>query len=758
MDGRFKHNINKIIHRYSPGIKNFFKSRSLPRLVLYAVSGLFLLQLLLVLSVLSGVFGRIPGKTELQGIASPLASEVYTADSVLMGKYYIQNRQYLDPGQITNELRDALISTEDIRFYSHNGIDLRSLGRVFIKTILLGDEGAGGGSTITQQLVKNLYPRRDHGFLSLPVNKVWEMVTALRIEKVYSKDEILELYLATVPFGENTFGIKSASVRFFSKEPRRLQIEESALLVGMLKATGTYNPVRNHVKAGSRSKLVLEKMAVYNYLQRQVADSLKALPLEINHNPLPHNAGIAPYFREFLRKELHEWCRRNNKTDGGHYDLYSGGLKIYTTIDSRLQRYAEAAVKDHMSRLQEVFEEHWKDHELWEGISNDQLMINYEGEYREEMSTEAPRKMDVFTWEGTEEGEYNTLDSLKHYLEFLQTGFLAMEVATGEIKAWVGGINNEYWKYDHVLSRRQPGSAFKPLVYLSALEQGVSPCDYFPNDSTVYHDYEDWTPRNADRTYGGYYSLKGALVNSVNTVSVNLMMESGIDSVITLARRAGIESPLPAVPSLALGTAGVSLLEMTGVYQAVANRGLAKEPVYISSIEDKDGNILFENSVNENSGRQICDPANAEIMVEMLRGVVNEGTAASLRSTWGFKADMAGKTGTSQNYTDGWFIGFTPGLVAGVWVGGDLQNLRFREMGYGQGAFSAMPLWAGFMKKTLSDYRGGYMEDEVFDISDHTKDLLSCDDYRENKPFRFEPFRWLKEESFLKRLFKKKKR
>ena len=757
MNGRFENNINKIIHRYSRVIKDSFKSRILPRLILYAVSGLFLLQLMLVLSVLSGVFGKIPGKPELQGIASPLASEVYTADSVLMGKYYIQNRQYLDHGQITNELRDALISTEDIRFYSHNGIDFKSLGRVFIKTILLGDEGSGGGSTLTQQLVKNLYPRRDHGFLSLAVNKVWEMATALRVEKVYTKDEILELYLATVPFGENTFGIKSASVRFFNKEPRRLKLEESALLVGMLKATGTYNPVRNPVKATLRRNLVLEQMAGYN-LKRQVADSLKTLPLEISHNPLPHNAGIAPYFREFLRRDLHVWCRRNNKADGEHYDLYSDGLKIYTGIDSRLQHYADMAVKDHMSRLQKIFEEHWKGHDMWKGISNDQLMINYGREYREEMSTEAPRKMDVFTWEGTEEREYNTIDSLKHYLEFLQTGLLAMEVATGEIKAWVGGINNEYWKYDHVLARRQPGSAFKPLVYLSALEQGVSPCDYFPNDSIVYHDYDDWTPRNADRRYGGYYSLKGALVNSVNTVSVNLMMESGTDSVIALARRAGIESPLPAVPSLALGTAGVSLLEMTGVYQAIANRGLAKKPVYIRRIEDKDGNILFENPVNENPGRQVCDPANAEIMVEMLRGVVNEGTAASLRSAYGLEEDVAGKTGTSQDYTDGWFIGFTPRLVAGVWVGGDLQNLRFREMSYGQGAFSAMPLWAGFMKKTLSHYSGGSMEGEMFGISDHTKDLLSCDDYRENKPLRFEPFRWLKEESFLKRLFKKKKR
>ena len=750
--------INKALRNILSNISALLKKRTFRRVVLYTIACALLIPFVIFLTVLSGLFGRIPGKAELEKIRNPLATEIYTADNMLMGRYYIQNRQYLEPEEIPDTLRMALVATEDVRFYKHNGIDFRSLARVVVKSILMGNRNSGGGSTLTQQLVKNLYPRGDFGFMSMPVNKSREMICALRIEKIYNKDQILELYLSTVPFGEDTFGIESASMQFFSKNPRDLKTEESALLVGILKATGTYNPVNNPDNALARRNVVLHQMSRYNYIDETAADSLSELPLIIEYRPLQHDAGIAPYFREYIRGELDRWCSENQDPEGEYYNLYTDGLKVYTTIDSHLQEYAELAVNEHMKYLQGIFDDHWKGKDLWRGISGEQLLINYEGKFSPEMVTEQARRMEVFTWDGPEEREYNTLDSIRHYLGFLQAGFLAMEVATGEVKAWVGGINNRYYKYDHVLATRQTGSVFKPLVYLAALEQGISPCEYFPNDSVVYEEYDDWTPRNADREYGGYYSLKGALINSVNTVSAGLIIKVGIDSVISLAHKAGIESPLPSVPSLALGTGNVSLLEMTGVYQAIANRGIAKKPLYISRIEDKEGNILFESSLPADNGTMICTPENAELMIEMLRGVVERGTAASLRRGYDIDADIAGKTGTTQNYSDGWFIGFTPDLVAGAWVGGDLQNLRFREMGYGQGAFMAMPVWAGFIKSTFRDKQWSYLQEEVFNISEKTKRQLDCDDFREKEPFGSRLLKDLKEKSFFKRLFGKKEK
>ncbi len=581
------------------------------------------------------------------------------------------------------------------------------------------------------------------------------MAMAVKIENLYPKGEILELYLGTVPFGENTFGIRSASKRFFDKDPRELKLEETALLIGMLKASGIYNPNKDPVKALRRRNVVLGQMAKYSYIDQAISDSLQQLPIQLNYKPLPHDAGIAPYFREFIREELDQWCRTHFINESDHYNLYTDGLRIYTTIDSRLQQYAEEAIQEHMAYLQELFDEHWRNRDLWKGIQKDMLLINYDGKYSKKMDMEETRKMNVFTWKGLQEREYNTLDSIRHYLQFLQTGFMAMDVRSGEIKAWIGGINYEYFKYDHVLAKRQVGSTFKPLVYLAALEQGISPCAFFPNDSVVYHQYDDWTPRNADRTYGGYYSLKGALVHSVNTVSVNLLMETGIDSVLALGQKAGIESPMPAVPSLALGTADISLFEMLRVYQAIANSGISIKPKYLARIENKDGEVLYVNPEGE-QGRVVCHPENAGVMIEILREAVNHGTARALRNDHEIMADVAGKTGTTQNHTDGWFIGFTPGLVAGVWVGGDLQNLHFRSMEYGQGSVMALPIWANFMKRAFSDDTWNHLQDEEFEISESTKSILDCDDFRERKPFQFRPFKKLKEKSLLKRWLKRK--
>ena len=739
------------------GFRNLAKRKTLLKVFFYLLAGLVLIQGALILLVFAGAFGKIPDTHALKRIQNPIATEIYTADGVLMGTYYIQNRQYLEPSEITEIIRNALIATEDIRFYRHNGIDMRSLFRVFFKTLLLGKEGSGGGSTLTQQLAKNLYPRRDFGALSMPVNKMKEMATALRIEKVYTKDEILETYLSTISFGENTFGIKAASRRFFNKDPQELQLEEAAILVGMLKATQTYNPVKNPESAQGRRNVVLAQMAKYGFLDASGADSLRGLPLKVDYHPLTHNAGIAPYFREFIRTKLDAWCLEHYKNESEHYNLYTDGLKVYTTIDSRLQQYAEESMQAQMTHLQEIFQKQWERDDLWNGLTEKQMLINYDGVHRSGMASELPRKMEVFTWEGLQEREYNTLDSIRHFLRFLQAGIMAMDVRTAEIKAWVGGINHEYFKYDHVLARRQAGSTFKPLVSLEALEQGISPCDYFPNDSVVYHEFDDWTPRNADRTYGGYYSLRGALVHSVNSVSVELLMQVGIDSVLELCQKAGIESSLPAVPSLALGTGAVSLYEMVRVYQAIANHGISKEPVYIKRIEERNGKVLDEMNPAVEGGA-ICSPENAELMIEMLRSVVNDGTAAGLRTNYQISADIAGKTGTTQNYTDGWFIGFTPGLVAGVWVGGDLQNVRFQNMQYGQGAYTAMPMWADFMISAFRDDHWKLLKEEVFEISANTQNQLMCDDFKEKRPFQFKPFKTLKEKKFFKNLFRRKKR
>ncbi len=736
------------------------RKNRLGRIFRYAgmlVAAMLVLQGIFVLLVIAGAFGRLPDNLSLKQIQNPMATEVYTADGVLMGTYYFENRQFLEPSEIPESMVDALIATEDVRFYQHGGIDTRSLFRVFFKSLLLRNEGSGGGSTLTQQLAKNLYPRGDFGLLTMPVNKVREMVTAKRMEKVYTKDEILEMYLSTVSFGENTFGIKAASRRYFNKDPQDLQLVESAVLVGMLKATRNYNPVNFPEQTRDRRNVVLAQMARYGYLEASQADSLELLPMEVDYHPLPHNAGIAPYFREFIRPELDAWCQEHSRNEEEVYNLYTDGLKVYTTIDSRLQQYAEEAMQKHMKHLQAIFERQWKGEDLWEGLTETQLLINYDGEQRSGMASEPRRNMEVYTWEGKEVREYNTLDSLKHYLGLLQAGFLAMEAKTAEIKAWVGGINHEYFKYDHVLARRQAGSTFKPLVYLEALEQDISPCDYFANDSVVYEDYEDWTPRNADRSYGGYYSMKGALVHSVNTVSVELMMRVGIDSVLAMSRKAGITSPLPEVPSLALGTGEVSLLEMVGVYQAIANDGVAMKPVYLSRIENRNGKILDEWAPAE-EGIPICSPERAELMTAMLREVVNEGTAAGLRESYGFTSDIAGKTGTTQNYTDGWFIGYTPGLVAGAWVGGDLQNVRFQTIQYGQGAYAAMPMWAGFMKSAFQDPSWNWLQDEVFDIGPDTRDQMLCEDFRDRKPFQFQPFRDLRERKPFRNLFRRRRK
>ncbi len=667
------------------------------------------------LMVRNGFYGNLPTYGDLEIIQNNIASELYSDDEKLIGKYYIQERTHTPLENISPQLVNALIATEDIRFHKHKGIDYRGLGRVLIKSILLQNESAGGGSTITQQLAKNLFPRQRHGLLTMPVNKTKEAIIARRLENIYSKEEILELYLNTVSFGDNAFGIETAAERYFSEDPSNLSIPQSALLVGMLKATYNYNPRINPESAVARRNLVLNQMKKYGYLEEKIADSLKSTPLELKYTNQNHSDGLAAYFREQLRLELAGLLKTIEKKDGGTYNLYTDGLKIYTTIDSRLQRYAEEAMQEHMSRLQKSFLQQWGKNLPWQ--KNNEIVSNAlyrsekykhlkasglpEEEIRQAFENVAP--VTLFTWDGEIEKEMSAMDSIKHFLNFLNAGFLVMDTHTGDVRAWVGGINHKYFKYDHVNERtkRQAGSTFKPIAYAAALEQGMDPCEYHVNEQKIYEEFEDWSPRNSDGNYEGFYSMQGALTNSINTISVDLLLETGIQNTIEVAKAMGIKSKMEPVPALALGSASISLYEMVSAYCTFANNGHTVNPRYITKIMTRNGEVIYENE--NKGGNRAISRRTAEIMLNMMQGVVNQGTAARLRYQYGIYSDIAGKTGTSQNQADGWFIGVTPTLTAGVWVGAADPRIHFRTLDLGQGASTALPIYGLFMQKIMKD-------------------------------------------------------
>lgn len=667
--------------------------------------------------ILHGVFGPLPSKAELKEIRNNTASEVYSADGAVLGRYYVENRVNVGLEEIPPSLINGLIATEDARFIRHRGIDLRALFRVLIKSILLSQDSAGGGSTLSQQLAKNLYPRKNYGRLSMAVNKVKEMITARRLEKLYNKEELLGLYLNTVPFSDNIYGVKVAAHRFFGKTPKDLKTEEAAVLIGMLKGTALYHPVRHPERAQERRNTVLRQMEKYGYLAKAEADSLCERPMKLNYSVDSHTEGLATYFREHLRLQLEEILKDYRKPDGTPYNLYSDGLKVYTTLDSRLQRYAEQAVKTHMPVLQDLFDREWKRGDPWGKPEILRKMMEMTPRYKEMKARGAsekeiqkafnePRTMEVFHWsKGKVEREMSPLDSLKYYLRILNTGFLAMDPASGAIKAWVGGIDFAYFQYDHVKSRRQVGSTFKPVVYAQALESGIEPCQMFINELVTYDEYEGWTPENADGQYGGLYSMEGALTRSVNTISVQLILETGVGPVRNLASKMGLKGPLPKGPSLALGTAEANLLEMLQVFGTFANRGIRPEYYFLDRIETADGMVIaqFDPPV---ANQRVLSQASSDMMVHMLKSVVNDGTASRLRWRYGLSnVDLAGKTGTSQNQADGWFIGITPRLVAGAWVGAETPAVHFRSLANGQGANTALPIYGEFMRKVYQDSR-----------------------------------------------------
>ncbi len=721
--------------------KNNPKSRKRLSLLGIGIFIVFLPIIIFYTLIVYGVFGPFPDRAELRDIRTEVASEVFSSDNTILGKYYIKNRSQASISKIPKHVIEALIATEDARFYEHGGIDIKSLFRVLFKSIVLQDQHSGGGSTLSQQLAKNLYPRTDLGNFTLPVNKFKEMLIAKRLERMYTKEEILSMYMNTVSFGENVFGIEAASQRFFGKKTSELLIEEAATLVGMLKATTLYNPRLNPERSKTRRNTVLAQMKKYSYIKSEQFEILKDRPLTLSYTYRDHNTGLAPYFREYLRQELNDWCKTHTKKGGGKYNIYTDGLKIYTTIDSRIQSHAEAAVAEEMKKLQKNFDrlrpnfnKISKDPMIQQAIKRTERyrLLKKQGLSEEEIATnfQAPVMMTIFSWDGPVDREMSPLDSIIYYQYFLHAGFLAISPTSGEVLAWVGGIDHRYFKYDHVRSRRQVGSTFKPILYAGAIESGLSPCDYISNDKVEFAKFDNWTPRNSDDMYGGEYSMEGGLTHSVNVVAVNLILKAGIKRVIKTAKRLGINGELPAVPSLALGAADLSLIEMVSAYSSLTNGGLAVTPHFLQRIEDKHGNVLYE--LEDISPRRVISSETAEMMTHMLKSVVNTGTGAGLRSRYRIRSDIAGKTGTTQDQADGWFIGCTPDIVAGSWVGAEDRRVHFNTLSQGQGARTAMPLWASFYKKLMKDTHYEDWKYSTFPaISYASRSKLDCEHFQQ---------------------------
>ncbi len=707
--------------------------------------------------VSGGFFGKLPDWSELENPESQLATEVFYADGSLMGKYYIQDRSRVSYEDISPAVVNTLIAVEDKRYHSHTGIDLYGLSTAVYRFVTSGK--TAGASTITQQLAKNLFHERSSSFIKRVLQKTKEWVIATRLEKNYTKDEIITMYLNTVHFGGPVYGIKSAAKTFFSKTPKELNYNEAAFLVGMLKASTAYNPARNPDRAKGRRNVVLTLLEQQDYISAAKKDSLKNTDYDKSlFNKSTHRTGNAQYFREYLREYVKNWAKENKKLDGDNYDIHRDGLKIYTTIDPTMQVYAEQALAEHLPTLQADFDKHWNKEDPWENMPKDYTLTAEEfiernikrseryrvmkknGKSMDEVKAafEVPTKMSIFTWEGEKDTVITPLDSLKHYKRLLRSGFMAMNPQTGHVKAWVGGIDFTYLQYDNVRpsSKNQVGSTFKPFIYTIAIQNGWSPCAKAPNSPVTipkgkHGATNDWTPRGStsDKLDYKQIRLKTALAHSLNWVTAYLMNEIGPRPVSEMAKRMGIESNIPVVPSIALGAADISLYEMVGAYSTFANKGTHTEPLFITRIEDKNGQLIqdFVPQRNEALGEQ-----HAYIMLNLMKGVKDEGTGRRLMSKYGFttEMDVAGKTGTTNNNSDGWFMGITPNLIAGVWTGGDEKAIRFRTTALGQGANMALPIYAKFMNKVYDDGTLGVTREDKFEEPEGRMSVeLDCNRY-----------------------------
>lgn len=710
----------------------------------------FLVALLLVFLVWLGAFGRLPSKTELRNIETANTSEVYSSDEVMIGKFYIENRTTIPLDSISPFVVQALIATEDRRFFTHSGIDLQSWARV-AWGMLTRKGTQGGGSTLSQQLAKNLYPRQNHGLgpLNIVVSKIRENFISIKLEKIYNKRELLNLYLNTVPFGGDRFGINVAAKYFFNKKPINLTPDQAATLVGMLQASTKYDPTRNPEWSRERRNVVLRLMVNNGVLKEEEYQTLSKKPVGAKrYGEFGNNDGAATYFREYLRViAVPRLLEKLKKEDGSDYNLYTDGLKIHTTINTTMQQYAEEAVAKHMATLQQQFDRHWKNYkkgnpwgddkwideqlrrsERWSnledaGLNKEQILENFQ----------QPTRMTVFSWKnGGSEADttLSPLDSVRYYFCLLNCGFMAMDHRNGYVRAWVGGTDFKYFKFDHILSRRQVGSTFKPIVYAAAVRDSIKPCQFFPNELVKL---EDWEPHNADERYGGYYTMAGALQKSVNVVAAQLIEKVGIQKTIDLATKMGVTSKLPREFGISLGAADISLYDMMKVYGTMANQGVRPDPVVVLKITDREGNVIYdykaelEADPKKNVHEQALTKGQAAIMTRMLQQVINSGTGARLRSGFGLHGDFAGKTGTTQNQSDGWFICYNPQLVTGAWVGAESPAVRFRDLSLGQGSSMALPIVAWFWHKIANDRKYGKLLQEKFpDPGPAINNLFGC--------------------------------
>ncbi|HPQ09505.1 MAG TPA: transglycosylase domain-containing protein [Bacteroidia bacterium] len=685
----------------------------------------FLLLFLIAYLTSKDVFGKLPSVEELQNPKSNIATVILSSDGKILGKYYAENRINVEYKNLSPWTIKALLATEDIRFNEHSGIDIKALFRSAFGVFT--GSSKGGGSTLTQQLAKMMFPREKLSKPQLILRKIKEWIIAIRLEKNYTKEEIMTMYLNRFDFLNLAVGIHSAAKIYFSTVPDSLNIQQSAMLVGMAQNPSLYNPIRFPERCLKRRNVVLSQMKKYKFITPSMYDSLVKLTLGLKFSPESHNEGLATYFREYLREFfLKDWCKNHiNPETGEAYNLYKDGLKIYTTIDSRMQLYAEQAVQEHMHDLQIAFFKECKTKRnapfAWNLTKQEieQIMLTsarrsdrYRGLKNQGWKEEDILKtfhekvpMRVYTLNGEKDTIMTPWDSIRYYKSFLQCGFMAMEPQTGFIKAWVGGINYKHFKYDHVkLSKRQVGSTFKPFVYALAIQEGYSPCYQVPNVRTCITDDlgREWCPDNSDgeKGTGKLVTLRYALANSINYISAWLMKQFGPHAVVQLARRLGITSDLPEVPSLCLGTADISLYEMVGANSTFANKGTYIEPIFVTRIEDKNGKVLeqFTPKMNE-----VFSEDKAYIMIQLMKGVVDYGTGVRLRYKYNLRNPIAGKTGTTQNNSDGWFIGLTPELAAGAWVGGDERSIHFNTLEMGQGATMALPIWAKFFQKVYAD-------------------------------------------------------
>ena len=748
---------------------------------------LFTLPIVMVggLIALVWAFADIPSFEELENPDSKLATQVIAEDGEILTTFHIENRSYVTFDELSRNLVNAAIATEDVRFHNHSGIDFKSLGRVAVKTLLGGDSSQGGGSTITQQLAKTLYPREDVSsripgvsVLKMVWIKLKEWVTAVKLERSYTKDEIMNMYMNAVFFGSNAYGIKAASQTFFAKAPSELTVEEAATLVGMVNKPTRYNPALNPDKSLVRRNFVISQMEKAGFISKEMCDSIQQIPITLSYQIQDHNAGLGPYFRDMLRRTMNAkepkrssyaqyedyvvdslqwadnafygWLNKNTKADGSKYNLDKDGLRIYTTINYKMQKYAEEAVAEHLGKdLQKSFwrDLRWKKNKPFSNDIDpkmiDQLMkqarrwsdryrimkANGASEAQIRKSFTEPVKMRVFSWD--KQGYVDTLmtpdDSIKYYKSHLRAAFMAIEPHTGHIKAYVGGPNYRYFKYDNVRQgKRQVGSTIKPFLYTLAMQEGMTPCDKVVNvPQTFLVNDTTWTPKSTDKDewIGQTVTLKWGLTKSSNNISAYLMKQYGPHAMADMMRKMGVGSYIDETYSLCVGSADISVYEMVAAYNTFPSKGVYVTPIFVTRIEDNMGNVIGEFN---NTKREAIGEHTAYLMANLMQGVVNSGTGVRLRAKYGLKGEIAGKTGTTNDQSDGWFIGYTPTLTAGVWVGAEDRQVHFESLALGGGSNMALPIWGLFMQKVLKDGTLGVSENDRF-VPSGVRLELNCD-------------------------------